>query len=226
MCAQETFYNIKSVRNKSEYNKVVEKELADDNYLQVILKGVQQNARLAYPEHQVCGFTSDSCTEKRLCHCLVRYDENNVECKTCPLKVNPFFAKKIKNAKMLEYEIAASNKKGDGVGGVDLLMEYDGKKYCAEFKPFWNKESILRMATEIITYTHVLEGAKDEFVKKYGEYEKAIMFTYGSEQWKQWTDKKYAHTACQRLRDIIEKESISVFCLTIEKDEYVVEKLN
>ena len=220
------FYQEKNINNKSEYNNIAESELAGDDYLQKILDGVLQNARVQFPEHKKCGFTSDSRTEKRLCHCLVLYGDENAECKTCPLKDNPFFAKKIKNATMLEYEIAASNTKGDGIGGVDLLMEHDGKLYCTEFKPAWNKESILRMATEIITYTHILDKEKEAFVQRYGEYEKAIMFTHGSEQWRQWTDKKYAYAVRPRLRKIIEMEGISVFCLKLENGEYVVEKLN
>ena len=106
-------------------------------------------------------------------------------------------------------------------------MEYQDKKlYCIEFKPLWNEESLLRMVAEIITYTYVLENDRISFEKKYKPYKKAIMFMENSEQWRQWTDKNYRNFACDRLREIIAKEEISVFCLKSENNEYIVEKLN
>ena len=224
------FYKRSDIFCKSKYNGIVKKELSKDDYISVIVKGIERNSRKSFDyKHNDCFFDTNRKTEKRLCRCLVCYNKNPriAQCDKCSLKGKDFFAKSVKNATFKDFEIPVSDKSNDQVGEIDLLMEYQDKKlYCIEFKPLWNEESLLRMVAEIITYTYVLENDRISFEKKYKPYKKAILFMENSEQWRQWTDKNYRNFACDRLREIIAKEEISVFCLKSENNEYIVEKLN
>ncbi|MBO4252088.1 MAG: hypothetical protein J5911_05470 [Clostridia bacterium] len=228
----EYFYKRNDVISKSKYNDIVKTELLKDDYFAVIVKDVEKNSRESYVyNHNNCFFNTDTRTEKRLCRCLVCFNKEQMvaRCDECALKNKEYYAKPVKNAKFIDFEVPVSNKSNDHVGEIDLLMEYQNNLYCMEFKPYWNDESLLRMVAEIITYTYVLDNDRINFLKKYEpykNYKKAIMFMENSEQWKQWTDKNYRHFACDRLREIIEKEDIAVFCLKLGNDEYIVEKLN
>lgn len=232
------FYKRENIKDKSKYNDIVKRELSDDDYFSVIVKGVERNSRRSYNfERKPCFFnTEKSDEEKRLCRCLVCYNEESksAQCDECALKDEEFYAKPVKNATFIDFEVPVSNKRNDQIGRIDLLMtdKNNNDLYCVEFKPYWNVESLLRMVAEIITYTYVLDNDRTNFEKKYNPekkykpYKKAIMFMENSEQWKQWTDKNYRHFACDRLREIIKKEDITVFCLKLDNDEYIVEKLN
>lgn len=225
------FYKRPKIQNKSTYNEVVNSELSKEDYYLKIVNGVPLNSRDSYKyDHGECSFETKRQTEKRLCRCLVNYNKENTkaQCEKCALKNNEHFAKKIINAEMIDFEVPVSNNGEDEVGEIDLLFKFDNTLYCAEFKPIWNTESILRMVAEILTYTHVVENNKKPFIEKYGEYEKAILFVKDSEQWKQWTcsEKEYKFSASERLREIIKMQKISVFCMELQKEGYFITKLN
>jgi hypothetical protein len=225
------FYKRRDIQHKSTYNNVVNLELSKEDYYLKIVKGVPLNNRDLYKyDHDECLFETKRPTEKRLCRCLVNYNKENTkaQCEKCALKNNEYFAKKVINAEMVDFEVPVSNDGKDSVGEIDLLFNFDNTLYCAEFKPIWNTESILRMVAEILTYTHVVENDKKPFIEKYGEYQKSILLVKDSEQWKQWTrsESEYKFSACERLREIIKMQKISVFCLELRKEGYFIEKLN
>lgn len=226
------FYKREDIKATSKYNDVVKEELSGDGYLDALLTGVPKNARNTYDyDHKNCLFQTGGRTEKRLCRCLTLYKTEKAECDKCVLKGNPFFAKKVLNANMIDFEIPVSKDGKDAVGEIDLLIEYESVLYCAEFKPIWNGESLLRMVAEILTYTYVWEsGDRTAFDRKYNSYgkeiKKAILFMEGSEQYKQWTDKGYAYYAKDGLRRIIKEQEIAVLVLRQKEGDYVIEKLN
>ena len=227
------FYKRSVIQNKSTYNSIVNLELYNDDYYSKIVEKVPTNNRSGSGynyNHEDCLFKTEKVTEKRLCHCLVNFDKTRAQCEKCALKTNMYFAKKILNGTMIDFEIPVSRDSTDSIGEIDLIFEYSdsGVRYLAEFKPLWNTESLLRMVAEILTYTYVLEKDNKAFIEKYGKCKKAILFVKGSEQWKQWTytTQEYKYSACERLREIIKKEQIAVFCLDLKEKGYFIEKLN
>lgn len=225
------FYKDEDIK-RVRYNDIVEERLSGDDYLTVLTEGVPRNGRDFYDyNHENCYFDSDSSNEeKRLCRCLTLYGTKGAKCGKCALKGKEYFARKVLNATVVDFEIPVS-KKEDKVGKIDLLIDYEGVLYCAEFKPIWNDESLLRMVAEIITYMYVWETCNREaFDKKYHshsrEVKKAIFFMEGSEQYRQWTDEGYAYYAKDGLRKIIKEQEIAVLVLRQKEDGYVIEKLN
>ena len=234
------FYKRPEINQRSHYNEYVPQEGAD--VIQTIMEGVPRNPREGEKafnySHDRCGFTTDRRTEKRLCRCLTHYSLNNPDCKNCKVKSNEFFGKVVEptSARIIDFEIPVSIDGKDGIGEIDILLEKEGIYYCTEVKPIWNTETILRMVSEIITYTEILKEcnreAKEAFQKKYNvsidDCKKAILFMEGSKQDNQWKpDQKYRneYKASDRLRKIIKEQGITVFCLKIKDGKYFIDKV-
>ncbi len=108
-------------------------------------------------EHEECkGCDTSTITEKRVCRCMYYYNSKKKKdcgesCKLCLKKWNNQGIITIDN-----YEIPMKNvyKK---VGGIDLILKFEGKRYGVEVKPWYSKETISRMVAETLTYTSAIE---------------------------------------------------------------------
>ena len=239
------FYKRKDINNVSKYNDIAENELNEGiDIVETLLQGITVNREKIRDfnyEHETndCSCDTSTRTEKRLCRCLALYSKENENCQKCQLFNNEFFGKKIKNAKVIDYEIPVTGDGKDGIGKIDLLFKYDedGKIYFTEVKPQWNTETILRMVAEIITYAELLKrhcsevnSAAEEFRRKYNvpvtDCQKAILFMENSKQQRFWTDEKYKYYVSDRLKKIIKEQNIAVFCLCMSGNNYYLKKYN
>lgn len=236
------FYKRSDIENKSQYNDIAEEELSTG--LQNVFVDVpKENARIIFDyvderEKIECRCDLGTCkTEKRFCRCLYFFNnakksEKELGCNNCCIKKDYKLAKKIVNAEVMDFEVPVSQSSKDSIGEIDLLMKYNNKVYCVEFKPIWNEESLLRMVAEIVTYTYVLNGGVEAQNEKFKQaydincYKKAIMFMEGSEQYYQWfgekDGKKYQHLARKGMRELIRENDITVFLLEGRGGKYIV----
>lgn len=117
-------------------------------------------------QHNRCvGLDNESYTEKRLCKCMYYINDNYpTSCYKCDFQER---LKIIGDYGIIDYEVPAFYY-GDGIGEIDLIIS-DGKtSYATEVKPYKNnKETLLRMIAEIMTYTLGYPT---------GKYKKAIAF--------------------------------------------------
>ena len=150
-------------------------------------------------QHDRCGgLIGDSFTEKRLCKCL--YYRNGkyhrpAECEKCDFQERFDL---IGRYKIADYEVPA-HYYAPGVGEIDLVLtdDEDGVPYAAEAKPDrGNDETLLRMVSEILTYTLGYPAEK---------YQKAIIFFEGTAQ-----EAEYDR-ADPAMRALLKKAGITVF---------------
>ena len=116
--------------------------------------------------HDYCSkLSGDSFTEKRLCRCMYYKNSNHgTECEACGYRDR---FKVIGDYQIIDYEVPAFYY-GDEIGEIDLVISDGADYYATEVKPYKNnKETLLRMIAEIMTYT---DGYKE------GVYKKAIAF--------------------------------------------------
>ncbi|WP_044934422.1 hypothetical protein [Pseudobutyrivibrio sp. LB2011] len=106
------------------------------------------------PEHTSCkGFkdTPRSGGEKQICHCMFYFNKDYPKnCTNCNLP-------RWKNVGTISIEEFEYPSRYDipGIGGIDLVLNYDNVVYGAEVKPSNSKETISRMVSEILTYSVV-----------------------------------------------------------------------
>lgn len=88
--------------------------------------------------------------ERQLCRCMLFYGRDPAKCRTCS------YPTKWKNATpafhLTDYEHPTPYRE-KGLGEIDLLWTWKGTDYAVEVKPPNSRETILRMAAEILTYT-------------------------------------------------------------------------
>ena len=116
--------------------------------------------------HEYCSkLDGDSFTEKRLCRCMYFKNSNyETECELCEYRDR---FKVTGDYQIIDYEVPAFYY-GDGIGEIDLVISDGVDCYATEVKPYKNnKEILLRMIAEIMTYT-------DGYTE--GIYKKAIAF--------------------------------------------------
>ena len=116
--------------------------------------------------HEYCSkLSGDSFTEKRLCRCMYYKNSNHeTECELCGYRER---VKVTGDYQVIDYEVPAFYY-GDGIGEIDLVISDGVDCYATEVKPYKNnKETLLRMIAEIMTYT-------DGYTE--GVYKKAIAF--------------------------------------------------
>ena len=116
--------------------------------------------------HEYCSkLSGDSFTEKRLCRCMYYKNSNHeTECELCGYRER---FKVTGDYQIIDYEVPAFYY-GDGIGEIDLVISDGVDCYATEVKPYKNnKETLLRMIAEIMTYT-------DGYTE--GVYKKAIAF--------------------------------------------------
>lgn len=232
------YYKRDDVKAKSEYKELLCRLQLSENPVAEILNGIQLDkirTTLNY-NHQTCsGYKNEyeRRTEKRLCRCLVCYNNglNNPSCVNCKMNTEHRLAKNVLNAKFVDFEIPVTDVSDDHIGEIDLMMQYDNQFYALEFKPFWNKESLLRMIAEIITYDAFAKRSKC-IGDKFKNYKLGIMFMKvdgePNEQYNQFTGNgKHQYILTEKEKGIFDLLGISVFCLEIDKktDGYIVQKL-
>lgn len=117
-------------------------------------------------------------TEKRMCRCMYYYNlrRNEERCnQNCNypekwMNISPY------TIEDYEYPSKYVNK---GIGGVDLLIHKEDKKYVVEIKPERSTETIVRMIAEILTYVMDVN---------FKDYEPAICFFKDSKQDKDYEE--------------------------------------
>ncbi len=124
--------------------------------------------------HEECsGCDTPTRTEKRVCRCMYYYNSKKKKdcgenCKLCLKKWNNQGSITIEN-----YEIPME-RVYKNVGGIDLILKFEGNLYGAEVKPWYSKETISRMVAETLTYTSAIHD----------DYKPAILVFEKSNQFK------------------------------------------
>ena len=105
--------------------------------------------------------------------------------------------------RITDYEVPAFYY-GDGIGEIDLVISKDDIHYATEVKPYkGNKETLLRMIAEIMTYT---EGYP------MGHYKKAIaFFEKNRDDGEKTAQQKEYESADPALLALLKKADITVF---------------
>lgn len=156
---------LKSCEKMEDYKKIFWNE--------DMVKGTKTN-----PNHTQCSFDLENDIKKidepRMCRCMYYYDEKNPKCMKCPLEKK---YKNISKYKIIEHEIPMHHQYKK-CGGIDLVITDDNNvNYYVEMKDKDSKETIIRMVSEIYTYT-----LDDEERFKH----KAIGFFAGSKQFNEY----------------------------------------
>ena len=101
---------------------------------------------------------------------------------------------------------------GAGIGEIDLIISDGTIQYATELKPFQgNDETLLRMVSEIMTYTAGYPA---------GQYQKAIAFFEGSTQADEFAK------ASPEMTELFQKGNITVFCFKkVNEKAYKICKL-
>lgn len=164
--------------------------------------------------HNHCeGLKTHKVTEKRICKCLFyrngQYFDSDV-CRKCTYKSR---SRIVGDYQITDYEVPAYYY-GTGIGEIDLVISDRETKYAVEVKPpKGNRETLLRMIAEIMTYTM---GYPE------GAYQKAIAFFEGTAQ----AEEFYSETPNGKIKEILQKADIAVFCLKwIDERTYEICKL-
>ncbi len=146
--------------------------------------------------HEMCGMNSEKdsskLTEKRICRCMYYFNSNkrnDIQCNSCRLKKK---YKNISNEYIITNAEVPTKRVINSCGGIDLIIN---DEYAVEVKPKNSTETLVRMITEIYTYT--IDSEKN--------YKRAIAFFKGS---KQETDYyKYK----EELNEILNNVSVFMF---------------
>ena len=161
-------------------------------------------------QHNKCnGLKKDTFTEKRLCKCMYYY--NNLfqkNCDKCDFKQR---YKLTGDYEICDYEVPAFYY-GDGIGEIDVIIKGKETVYATEIKPYkGNNETLLRMISEIMTYTLGYPNEK---------YKKAIAFFENTPQ-----EKEYLSMTSE-MKALIKEADITVFRFEkIDEETYTICKL-
>lgn len=154
-------------------------------------------------QHKRCdGFEKESMqnryTEKRMCKCFYYRNSKYYKSQKC---ANCILLEKYRltgKYKINDYEVPAFYY-GEHIGKIDLVISDGTVKYATEVKPDkGNKESLLRMISEILTYTLGYPQKK---------YQKAIAFFENTEQEKEYKELNDESV----IKALIAKADITVF---------------
>jgi hypothetical protein len=176
-----------------------------------LIKGEPDKSEPHIPDHSKCDYSktdSERITEKRICRCFYYYnsDKTTDECATCPFA---FKKKNIGDIKITDYEVP-SKFVIEGIGGIDWLLDDNGKLLATEVKPPESSETLVRMVAEALTYT--IDTS----------YTPAVCFflktKYGNDT-KQMADyRKYRNTPV--FREIIAKTNLRILGIKIIEDTF------
>lgn len=143
--------------------------------------------------------------EKRLCKCL--YYFNNSYPKNCAQCTFSDRFKIVGDYQIVDYEVPAYYGGEKSIGEIDLILRQGSVDYATEVKPYHknNREPLLRMAAEILTYTLGYPP---------GKYQKAIAFFEKNRDDGTATAQQLEYQAGSPLLfDLFKKAGITVFRL-------------
>ncbi len=103
--------------------------------------------------HSACSHRkSDSTTvdEKRVCRCMRFYNGGSPKCQACTFPAKRANGTPAFQFTDYEYPTLYNVPK---LGGIDLVWTWHGKTYAVEVKPPNSDETLIRMVSEILTYT-------------------------------------------------------------------------
>lgn len=148
--------------------------------------------------HNRCGgLNGNRFTEKRLCKCMYYKNGkyyNPKDCGKCDFQ-DRFTV--MGDYRITDYEVPAYFY-GAGIGKIDLIICDGSIQYATELKPFkGNDETLLRMVSEIMTYTAGYPA---------GQYQKAIAFFEGTTQAEEFAK------VSPEMEELFQKGNITVFC--------------
>lgn len=151
--------------------------------------------------HNHCdGLKGNRFTEKRLCKCMYYKNgknNNSKDCEKCDFQ-DRFTI--IGDYRITDYEVPAYFYE-PGIGEIDLIISDGAIRYATELKrPFkgnGNDEPLLRMVSQIMTYTAGYPA---------GKYQKAIAFFEGTAQAQEF------EKASPEMAELLQKAEITVFC--------------
>lgn len=156
--------------------------------------------------------------EERIIKCLFYKNQENVEkhCENCPYKDMYNLEGRYT---ICDYQVPPYYD-GKGIGKIDLIISDGSIEYATEIKAHrkektkTNKESLLRMIAEILTYTYGFPKEK---------YKPSIAFFENTPQEIEWLTKE------ELLIKLIEKANISVFMFKEigkkKHERFIIEKL-
>ncbi len=164
------------------------------------------------PDHNKCALVKESPRmggEKQICRCMYFYNTGTY--KECENECDLTPWKNVGNIPVKEYEYP-SKYVIDGIGGIDLVLEYNNKRYGTEVKPPKSEETVSRMVAEILTYRVV-----DRLI----EFEPAIAVFKGSKQHS--VIKELENNENEDWLEIKKKKLITVFVIEYEEKNGVNE---
>lgn len=219
----ELFKDCKTINQKTRQEENL-KELSlaiKESNLETFLFGgkIEENEKEHKAYHNQCnykGLGSDRNTEKRMCRCMYYYNSSNEECLDCNYEWKWMLTNTDEFA-VIDYE-RPTKYVFDKIGGVDLVIEdlKNKENYAVEVKPKGSKETIVRMISEILTYTSD-ENFKDKYVPA------ICFFKYRDEEQKEYSDQWKQLKQLEKnedLKNILEMTGIEVFYILHEKDEF------
>lgn len=162
----------------SELSRILkesEKVIDKDEFMRKRFLNEQISFKETHPDHTMCTGLGVAHTskdkEKRICKCMNYYKKKyEKNCDNCKIESK---WNNIGDIEIIDYEVPMKYKY-ENVGGIDLILKVPNNNdlYATEVKPKDNKETLVRMFAEILTY---VIGS---------EYKPAICFFEGSKQMK------------------------------------------
>lgn len=161
-----------------------------------LLDGIEKEDKRRHPSHEICSGCKSKdgkdpkTTEKRLCRCMYYYNHQSQrqqgQCSGCDFK------RKRTNTgdyQVCDYEVPM-DEKWVKVGGVDLILKRKDENtyYGVEVKPASSKETLVRMAAEILTYGEINRYQGNSIGNRRISYKPGICFFEESNQHKDYLE--------------------------------------
>ncbi len=211
-------------QNIQEISKKCDKALKSSDLLEdlkkELLKEGSKELKKSNPNHIKCdGCPTGRRTEKRICRCMYYYNNSasTKDCGNCKLTGKKW--KNVGNIRVDNYEMPLPYII-KGVGGIDIILNYNGEKYGAEVKPWNSSETISRMIAETLTY-----NLDRKYKPAIAVFEKNI--DTGKETYQYATIKKYKDTdEWKPIKECGVEIFVIYVCSKKELTEFNIEHLN
>ena len=187
-----------------------------------LLKGGEKLGGTHSPSHEACDYKSSDnrrVTEKRLCRCMYYYNltPRQSSCESCDF---PCKRKNVGSFEKCDHETPLPEAWKEA-GGIDLLLREASRPdifYGVEVKPPSSRETLVRMAAEILTYAQI-GGQAVISLEQVVRFLPGICFFEGSAQAEDY--EKYRNDL--DFQSIMTRVSVFVICYTTDK--FRIEKL-
>lgn len=225
------FKDLKEVNQKSNCEVPANKlwdaaQKGNDAVFELLFGNTELTEQSHKYKHNNCtGFTdgNDRITEKRICKCFYYLNnDHSKNCTSCNLFNSEYMGMKIHencDYSIVDYEVPNSQL-AKSLGEVDLLLTDQVTLFATEVKPPKSKETLLRMITEILTYTWNENLFYSTTVKnKYGDKKiaPAICFFEGSNQEDEYNEALKDNNSI--ILRLIDHFKIAVFCISQKEDK-------